>query len=203
MTSRLPHQWLRFGIPIALLVTTVILYQQEALAAALSDKLPDLTSTIVNNIYGTFHRLDTPIQKTIWRSVPHDEYLAVCLFARDQAADMVEWFQHHYFEMGIRRFYVMDDGSDPPLSTFMNDYGIPEEAVDFIHYEKSTDVPQGAQLYVVSKKIAHFHVLTNVLRTIVTYSSSFLAHISHGHWFCYAPLLYLGRRRSGTLTDCY
>lgn len=85
------------------------------------------------------------IPATIVREGNHDEYLAVCLFVRDQAQDLVEFFQHHYYEMGIRRFYVMDDGSNPPMSHYMDKFGIPEEAVDFIHSEIQTSIPQGMQ----------------------------------------------------------
>ncbi|KAE8450315.1 hypothetical protein EG329_006743 [Mollisiaceae sp. DMI_Dod_QoI] len=63
-------------------------------------------------------------------SIPPDEYVAVCMSVKDQAKDMVEFFVHHYYNMGIKRFYVMDDGSDPPLSTF--EYpGIPRTALTF------------------------------------------------------------------------
>lgn len=59
-----------------------------------------------------------------------DEYVAVCLSVRDQADDLVEFFVHHYHHMGIRRFYVMDDGSEPPLSSY--EYpGIPHSALTF------------------------------------------------------------------------
>lgn len=86
------------------------------------------------------------IPATIIREGDHDEYLAVCLFVRDQAQDMVEFFQHHYYEMGIRRFYVMDDGSDPPMSHYMDRFGIPEEAVDFIHSPIQTSEPGKMQM---------------------------------------------------------
>lgn len=187
--QKAPHRWLRLGIPLFLSLLTIIVYQQEALAAALSDDIPGLTSTIAAKLIGAFHRHDAPVEKTIWRDGPHDEYLAVCLFVRDQAADMVEWFQHHYYEMGIRRFYVMDDGSDPPLSTYMKDYGIPEEAVDFIHFEKSTNVPQGAQLYVFRN---HFPHPINVSEGAVIPSSHCLSSLIPD--FCFLPEYLCGKR---------
>lgn len=152
--QRWPPVWLCVGLPIVLLLSAAAVYQQEALTEAIVTKGPEFTTTIVNKIYGTLdahspHRDGhEDVEPTIIREGNHDEYLAVCLFAKNQALDMVEWFQHHYYEMGIRRFYVMDDASDPPLSTFMDDYGIPEEAVDFIHYNTTTATPQGSQLYV-------------------------------------------------------
>jgi Glycosyl transferase family 2 len=58
-----------------------------------------------------------------------EEYMAVCMLIRNQAMDMPEVLAHHYYHLGIRRFYIMDDGSDPPLSTI--DYGIPSSAITF------------------------------------------------------------------------
>lgn len=152
-----PPLWLCLGLPIFLLLSAASVYHQEALSEAISKNAPSgLTGDIVSKIYGTFGQSDAtkhhedepekPVEPTIIREGNHDEYLAVCLFAKNQAADMVEFFQHHYHELGIRRFYVMDDGSEPPLSTFADEYGIPPEAIDFIYYPHITDVPQGAQL---------------------------------------------------------
>lgn len=155
-----PPLWLCVGLPVFLILSAAAVYHQESLTGAIAEKGPGLSADLVNKLYGAFGQSQRPhhhgetAEPTIIRDGDHDEYLAFCLFAKNQAADMVEWFQHHYYEMGIRRFYVMDDGSDPPLSTYMDDYGIPPEAVDFIHYPKSTDVPQGAQLYVFLKPVA-------------------------------------------------
>lgn len=155
---RQPPLWLCVGLPITLFLATISLYKQEALSVAIHSVGTSLNETIVNKVSGGTNLKDTildkvsgisiwkPVEKTIIRDVPHDEYLAVCLFARDQALDMVEFFQHHYYEIGIRRFWVMDDASDPPLSTFQNQYGIPPEAIDFVYHPKSTPVPQGAQV---------------------------------------------------------
>ncbi len=52
----------------------------------------------------------------------HDEYLAVCMIVRNQNQDLPEWFQHHYYNMGIRRFYILDDGSQPPTSDFADTF---------------------------------------------------------------------------------
>jgi hypothetical protein len=41
---------------------------------------------------------------------------------------------HHYYHMDVGRFYIMDDGSHPALSTFAspnNTYGIPTSALTF------------------------------------------------------------------------
>lgn len=65
------------------------------------------------------------------------EPIAICVSVKDQPIDMIEFFVHHYHNMGIRRFYVMDDGSDPPLSTFKYP-GIPRSALTFT-YEPRTE----------------------------------------------------------------
>ncbi|KAF7870635.1 hypothetical protein EAF04_004379 [Stromatinia cepivora] len=65
-----------------------------------------------------------------------DEYVSVCMAVKDQQQDLPEWFIHHYYHLGIKRFYIMDDGSDPPLSE-MEDLGIPREHVTFQYFSKS------------------------------------------------------------------
>lgn len=148
--SKQPPLGLCLGITIILFLAAISVYKQEdlsAVAVILGDGTI-LNGTIINKVSETFgHK--KPVEKSIIRDVPHDEYLAVCLLVRDQAFDMVEFFEHHYYEMGIRRFWVMDDNSDPPLSTYQNDYGIPPEAIDFVYYEKTTDAPFGMQVYVL------------------------------------------------------
>jgi hypothetical protein len=63
-----------------------------------------------------------------------EEYVALCMAAKNQAKDLREFFVHHYNHMGIRRFYIVDDGSDPPLETF-TDYGILREAITFKYWD--------------------------------------------------------------------
>lgn len=67
-----------------------------------------------------------------------EEYLAICLSVKDQDRDLPEWFTHHYHHIGIRRFYIMDDGSDPPLSSRDIDYGIPKSAITFHYQDRAT-----------------------------------------------------------------
>ena len=52
-----------------------------------------------------------------WESGDTSETVAICLAVKDQYPDMAEWLVHHYAHLGIRRFYIMDDGSSPPLAT--------------------------------------------------------------------------------------
>ncbi|KAK8138265.1 hypothetical protein PG984_001645 [Apiospora sp. TS-2023a] len=71
-----------------------------------------------------------------------DEYVAICLAVRDQGPDLPEFLQHHYYNIGVRRFYLMDDGSRPPLSALGADgaYGVPAEALTFVYYDESARV---------------------------------------------------------------
>lgn len=154
LIQRPPPVWLFLSLPLLILISTVVIYQESIVAT-----IPEaVTQRITNTFQGggsspsTKHsdaqkaaNAKAQIPATIIREGNHDEYLAVCLFVRDQAQDLVEFFQHHYYEMGIRRFYVMDDGSNPPMSHYMEKFGIPEEAVDFIHSEIQTSKPQEMQ----------------------------------------------------------
>ncbi|KAK3935000.1 hypothetical protein QBC46DRAFT_59368 [Diplogelasinospora grovesii] len=66
---------------------------------------------------------------------PTDEYMAICLAVKDQGPDLPEWLQHHYFNMGVGKFYIMDDGSKPPMSSYLDTFGIPASAVEFHYYD--------------------------------------------------------------------
>lgn len=70
---------------------------------------------------------------------PQDEYIAICMSVKDQFRDMNEFLTHHYYHHNITRFYIMDDGSEPPLSSF--DYpGIPRSALTFTYSNRATRV---------------------------------------------------------------
>ncbi|CZR63097.1 uncharacterized protein PAC_12994 [Phialocephala subalpina] len=66
-----------------------------------------------------------------------DGYAAICLSVKDQQQDLPEFLIHHYFHLGFRNFYIMDDGSSPPLST-LPDLGIPRSAVTFFYQERGS-----------------------------------------------------------------
>lgn len=69
-----------------------------------------------------------------------DEYVGVCMAVKDQHLDLPEFFIHHYHHLGIKRFYIMDDGSDPPLS-HMPDLGIPRTHVVFEYFNRTDHRP--------------------------------------------------------------
>ncbi|KAF7920748.1 uncharacterized protein EAE98_008777 [Botrytis deweyae] len=84
---------------------------------------------------GPGHRLKKPFLGSK-QDTRDDEYVSVCMAVKDQQNDLPEFFTHHYYHLGIKRFYIMDDGSDPPLSE-MEDLGIPREHVTFQYFNKT------------------------------------------------------------------
>lgn len=66
--------------------------------------------------------------------------IAFCVAVKDQYLELPEFLTHHYYNIGIKHFYLMDDGSQPPLSSWDADnyYGIPSSAITF-HYYNSTE----------------------------------------------------------------
>ncbi|KAI5475845.1 hypothetical protein MNV49_000809, partial [Pseudohyphozyma bogoriensis] len=61
--------------------------------------------------------------------------VAICSSVKDQVFDLPEWFRHHYYHLGIRHFYIFDDGSEPPIEERLSDFelGIPRTSVTFIY----------------------------------------------------------------------
>ena len=86
-----------------------------------------------------------------------DEYVAFCMSVKDQPLDLRESLVHHYHHLGMRRFYVLDDGSNPPLSTF--DYGIPAAAVTHVYLapEKRIKYMQAALYNTCHRSFGHKH----------------------------------------------
>jgi Glycosyl transferase family 2 len=87
----------------------------------------------INNTW--FHSLeDDLLLKDFYPPLPpadDDEYIAICMSNRNGHLDLPEFLTHHYYHMGIRKFYIMDDGSDPPLSQLVANYGIPPSSLVF------------------------------------------------------------------------
>jgi hypothetical protein len=71
-----------------------------------------------------------------------DGYMAICLAVRDQGLDLPEFLQHHYNNMGFGRIYILDDGSEPPLETLADTYGVPRSALTFVYYNASEHTDQ-------------------------------------------------------------
>lgn len=62
-----------------------------------------------------------------------EEYMAICMAVKNQSIDLPEFFIHYYFHLGIRRFYIFDDGTEPPLSTAS--YPIPSSAITWVYFQ--------------------------------------------------------------------
>lgn len=81
-----------------------------------------------------------------WESGDLNETVAICLAVKDQYPDMAEWLVHHYAHLGIRRFYIMDDGSSPPLAT--------------LDYSKFIDTRALTHRYYLPETRTHYQQLT-------------------------------------------
>ncbi|KAJ3148436.1 hypothetical protein HDU89_004767 [Geranomyces variabilis] len=77
---------------------------------------------------------------------PRSEYVAICLTVRGQKPDLPEWFIHHYYHLNISRFYIMDDGTLPPLSDTPG-WGIPRAAITFNYFTSQTRAKESQQLH--------------------------------------------------------
>lgn len=86
-----------------------------------------------------------------------EEYIAFCMTVKDQPLDLRESLIHHYHHLGIRRFYILDDGSNPPLSTYH--YGIPAEAITHVYMgpEKRIRLMQAALYNTCHRDYGHRH----------------------------------------------
>lgn len=74
--------------------------------------------------------------------------------AKDQSKDLPEFFIHHYYHIGIRRFYIVDDSSTP-LETFTN-YGIPREAITFKYWDPEETKDRKMQLIFYNDSISNW-----------------------------------------------
>lgn len=63
----------------------------------------------------------------------NEEYMAICMVVKNQSMDLPEFFTHYYHHHGIRRFYIFDDGTEPPLSSAS--YPIPSSAITWVYFQ--------------------------------------------------------------------
>ena len=61
-----------------------------------------------------------------------DEDMSICITVKNQTLMLEEFMRHHYHHMGIRRFYVHDDGTVPPLEEFA--FSIPAASITWINH---------------------------------------------------------------------
>lgn len=48
-------------------------------------------------------------------------YIAICAVVKDQRLDIREWVEYHNY-IGVKRIYIWDNGSSPPLVQMLEDY---------------------------------------------------------------------------------
>lgn len=53
--------------------------------------------------------------------VTASSHTAICAIVRDQNDDLEEWIQHHR-SIGIQKFYIYDNGSNPPASSVLHEH---------------------------------------------------------------------------------
>jgi hypothetical protein len=83
--------------------------------------------------YRNFIRPSTEHQ-VISQPARKEEYLALCLFIKDESQYLPEWLDHHYHHMNVSHFYIMDDASNPPISTVPKFGTVPRSALTFHLY---------------------------------------------------------------------
>lgn len=169
----------------------------------------EVVGTIADQKPGNRPEPHNPVQKNpaMYPKASDEEYVAICMAVKDQVEDLSEALVHHYHHLGIRRFYLMDDESEPPLSTYRN-WGIPREHITFHYYNRTTDRVPNMQDTVYSQCIALYRerhtwmafldademlemtgeeTLTQLLkrleknRSIGALAISWLTHTSNGH----------------------
>ncbi|ERS98563.1 hypothetical protein HMPREF1624_05348 [Sporothrix schenckii ATCC 58251] len=97
------------------------------------------------------------------KPAPPDKYISICLAVKDQRLDLPEFLRHHYYNMGVGHFFIMDDGSEPPLSELTDEeLTIPRDAVEF-HYFRPDQHVQWMQytMYNTCKNVASNHSSVN------------------------------------------
>ena len=99
----------------------------------------ELTKPSYKSASPTSSGIEATFTRTPYPPLPpgdDDEYMSICVAVKNQHLDLLEWFPHYYYHHGIRRFYVMDDGSQPPIS-ILPDYGIPRSAITFTYIPRT------------------------------------------------------------------
>ena len=68
------------------------------------------------------------------------------MLVKEVVPELREFFTHHYYHHGIRRFYLYDDGSNPPLAESLGDYNVPESVLTFTYVDPSSVSPGDERL---------------------------------------------------------
>ena len=81
----------------------------------------------------------TPSSIAPYEAGDTNEDVAICLAIKDEYHMLTEWLVHHYNHHGIRRFYIMDDGSDPPISSYDYQNFVDPRAITHRYMDRSEE----------------------------------------------------------------
>lgn len=110
------------------LVMSVMVYHRDNLAAGYDNVVSTVKTTAANS------NIPLPFIDNIPKA-PVDNYISVCLAIKDQRRDLPQFLNHHYYNMGVGKFFLMDDGTKPPLSEMTEEeLTIPRSAIEFHYY---------------------------------------------------------------------
>jgi Glycosyltransferase family 92 len=124
----------------------------------LTDSLSKTTSEFFNPTGEKTENKDGELDAAPFPPLPpgdDEEYVAICMAVRNQSLDLPEVLSHHYHHLGVRRFYIMDDGTIPPLEEYP-DYGVPRSALTFQYFNESERVHRGMQYKLYNSCIGRF-----------------------------------------------
>jgi hypothetical protein len=101
-----------------------------------SHKITGPTKSNWNSLASSYrkYKYPSPAPPSPAQIAPKEEYLALCLFIKNEPQYLPEWLDHHYHHMNVSRFYIMDDASHPPISSIKTYGTVPRSALTFHFY---------------------------------------------------------------------
>ncbi|CAK7242692.1 MAG: hypothetical protein STHCBS139747_004189 [Sporothrix thermara] len=153
MIRTLPIKPLFVAAFVGTLLIALMVYQRDSLAAGYGnvvDKVKTTAASAADAAADASKSIPLPFgdskdegkkSSSSAPSAPIDNYISVCLAIKDQRLDLPEFLHHHYYNMGIGHFFIMDDGSEPPLSEMTEEeLTIPRDAIEFHYYKPEQHV---------------------------------------------------------------
>lgn len=131
-------QWRSILLTVLLLTLINYIFLDDTLRTVYSTRLDKHRLT----------KLRTPTTIAPFEDGDVAESVALCIAVKDQYEDMTEFLVHHYHHLNVRRFYIMDDGSSPPLATRDYSQFIDPRAITHRYYLRELHEPyQQLQMY--------------------------------------------------------
>lgn len=146
---------------VGTLLVALTVYQRDRLAAGVGNVVSTVKTTAAEAAEAG-KNIPIPFVDSA-PATPPDKYISVCLAVKDQRLDLPEFLRHHYYNMGVGHFFIMDDGSQPPLSEMTEEQlTIPRDAVEF-HYFRPEQHVRWMQytMYNTCKNIVRNHTTVN------------------------------------------